>query len=106
MTNKNKALGSSLLGCIVFRHVAGDNASAYLLQNSKAAGWLSWADDIATAATPPHLPLTPVHLTVNWPQGGMGRSLGIYAFRHGWCITYYLVYRHERATSIQLLFRS
>ena len=63
----NKALGSSLLGCIVFRHVAGDNASAYLLQNSKAAGWLSWADDIATAATPPHLPLTLVHLAVNWP---------------------------------------
>ncbi len=27
------------------------------------------------------------------------------AFRHGWCITYYLVYRHERATSVWLLFR-
>ena len=38
-------------------------------------------------------------------QGGMGRSSGMYAFRHGWCITYYLVYRHERATSVWLLFR-
>src|SRR5258707_9035372 len=67
-------------------------ASAYLLQNLKAARWLStvarhlletkvkvnpsnsklslkflWADDITTAATPPHLPLTLVHLAVNWP---------------------------------------
>jgi len=70
----NRLGGSSLLGCVVFGRVAGDNASAYLLQNSKAAGRLSavaghlletkvkvdpsnsklslefsWADDTATA---------------------------------------------------------
>jgi flavocytochrome c len=73
----NRLGGSSLLGCVVFGRVAGDNASAYLLQNSKAAGRLSavaghlletkvkvdpsnsklslefsWADDTATTATP------------------------------------------------------
>src|SRR5260221_9578851 len=37
----NRLGGSSLLGCVVFGRVAGDNASAYLLQNSKAAGRLS-----------------------------------------------------------------
>ncbi|KAF8337636.1 Flavocytochrome c [Cantharellus anzutake] len=36
----NRLGGSSLLGCVVFGRVAGDNASAYLLQNSKAAGRL------------------------------------------------------------------